>query len=69
MKRLLLVFAVASAALFVAPAESEAACGRFRHRVGAVLRAPFKLAKAIRGRRCNCAANTNSHAACSTCSQ
>ena len=69
MKRLLLVFAVASAALFVVPAESEAACGRFRHRVGAVLRAPFKLAKAIRARRCNCAANTNSHAACSACSR
>jgi hypothetical protein len=69
MKRLLLIGALASAALFVAPAESEAACGRFRHRVGAVLRAPFKLAKAIRARRCHCDANTESHAACSTCSR
>ena len=69
MKRLLLVGAIASAALFVAPAESEAACGRFRHRVGAVLRAPFKLGKAIRARRCNCAVITNSHTACSTCSR
>ena len=69
MKRLLLVCAIASAALFVAPAESEAACGRFRHRVGAVLRAPFKVAKAIRARRCNGGAGTVSHAACSSCSR
>jgi len=69
MKRLLLVCAIASAALFVAPAESEAACGRFRHRVGAVLRAPFKVAKAIRARRCNCEAGAARHAACSTYSR
>ena len=69
MKRLFLVGALASAALFVAPAESEAACGRFRHRVGAVLRAPFKLAKAIRARRCHCDAGTTSHSACATCAR
>lgn len=69
MKRLLLVGALASVALFVAPAESEAACGRFRHRVGAVLRAPFKVVKAIRARRCNCEAGTASHSACATCSR
>lgn len=69
MKRLLLVCAVASAAPFVAPAESEAACGRFRQRVGAVLRAPFKVAKAIRARRCNCEAGAASHSACTTCSR
>jgi hypothetical protein len=69
MKRLLLVGAIASAALFVAPAESEAACGRFRHRIGAVLRAPFKLAKVIRARRCHCEAGTAGHSACATCSR
>jgi hypothetical protein len=63
MKRLLLVGALASVALFVAPAESEAACGR------AVLRAPFKVVKAIRARRCNCEAGTASHSACATCSR
>ena len=69
MKRLLLVCAVASASLFVAPAESEAASGRLRQRVGAVLRAPFKVAKAIRARRCNCEAGAASNSACTTCSR
>jgi len=69
MERVFIVGALIATGLFLVPTESEAACGRFRHRVGAVPRAPFKVAKAIRARRCNCAAGTASHAACTNCSR
>lgn len=69
MNRLLLIAALVSVGLFVVPTESQAACGRFGHRVRAVLRAPFKLVRGILARRCHCDASCECPGACTNCSR